>query len=99
MAAMLACPHRVSAAPDSAALIVVDMQNASCGSGAARGSRTPARTIDVHLELLGWFREKRRPIVFTRFIAGPSRTLMWNWSPQIRATGVLLLAGFPACVR
>ena len=40
-------------------------------------------TIDVHLELLGWFRKHKRPVIFTRFVAGPSRTLMWNWSPQI----------------
>ena len=40
-------------------------------------------TIDVHLELLGWFRARRMPVVFTRFIAGPSPTLMWNWSPQL----------------
>jgi nicotinamidase-related amidase len=40
-------------------------------------------TIDVHLELLGWFRAQGRPVVFTRFIAGPSPTLVWNWSPQL----------------
>ena len=40
-------------------------------------------TIDAHLQLLGWFRARRRPIVFTRFIAGPAPTLMWKWSPAI----------------
>ncbi len=65
------------------ALIVVDMQNDFVRVGAPLEVPDARETIGVHLELLGWFRAKRRPIVFTRFIAGPSRTLMWNWSPQI----------------
>jgi nicotinamidase-related amidase len=68
---------------DSAALIVVDMQNDFVRVGAPLEVPDARETIDVHRELLGWFREKHRPIVFTRFIAGPSRTLMWNWSPEI----------------
>lgn len=68
---------------DSAALIVVDMQNDFVRVGAPLEVPDARETIDVHRELLGWFREKRRPVVFTRFVAGPSRTLMWNWSPQI----------------
>lgn len=69
--------------PESAALIVVDMQNDFVRVGAPLEVPDARETIDVHLELLRSFREKNRPIVFTRFIAGPSRTLMWNWSPQI----------------
>ena len=59
------------------------MQNDFVRVGAPLEVPDARETIDVHRELLGWFREKRRPIVFTRFIAGPSRTLMWNWSPEI----------------
>jgi nicotinamidase-related amidase len=69
--------------PNRSALIVVDMQNDFVRVGAPLEVPDARETIDVHLELLGWFRAQGRPIVFTRFVAGPSRTLMWNWSPQI----------------
>ena len=69
--------------PDSTALIVVDMQNDFVRVGAPLEVPDARETIDAHLELLGWFRARHRPVVFTRFIAGPSPTLMWNWSPQI----------------
>jgi nicotinamidase-related amidase len=68
---------------ESSSLIVVDMQNDFVRVGAPLEVPDARETIDVHLELLAWFRERQRPVVFTRFIAGPSRTLMWNWSPQI----------------
>ena len=67
----------------SAALIVVDMQNDFVRVGAPLEVPDARETIDVHLELLEWFRRHERPVVFTRFIAGPSPTLMWSWSPQI----------------
>ena len=65
------------------ALIVVDMQNDFVRVGAPLEVPDARETIDVHLQLLGWFRAQGRPIVFTRFIAGPSPTLVWNWSPQL----------------
>jgi nicotinamidase-related amidase len=68
---------------DSVALIVVDMENDFVRVGAPLEVPDARETIEVHKLLLGWFRERRRPVVFTRFVAGPSRTLMWNWSPQI----------------
>jgi nicotinamidase-related amidase len=68
---------------DSAALIVVDMQNDFVRVGAPLEVPDARETIDVHLELLGWFRARSRPVVFTRFIAGPSPTLVWNWSPEL----------------
>ena len=69
--------------PSTSALIVVDMQNDFVRVGAPLEVPDARETIDVHLELLDWFRAQHRPVVFTRFIAGPSRTLMWNWSPEI----------------
>jgi nicotinamidase-related amidase len=69
--------------PESTALIVVDMQNDFVRVGAPLEVPDARETIDVHLELLGWFRARSLPVVFTRFIAGPSRTLVWNWSPQL----------------
>jgi nicotinamidase-related amidase len=67
----------------STALIVVDMQNDFVRVGAPLEVPDARETIEVHRVLLDWFRARKRPIVFTRFVAGPSRTLMWNWSPQI----------------
>ena len=69
--------------PESSALIVVDMQNDFVRVGAPLEVPDARETIDVHLELLSWFRAHSRPVVFTRFIAGPSPTLMWKWSPMI----------------
>jgi nicotinamidase-related amidase len=69
--------------PDSSALIVVDMQNDFVRMGAPLEVPDARETIGAHLELLGWFRSRRRPVVFTRFVAGPSPTLMWKWSPVI----------------
>ena len=69
--------------PDTSALVVVDMQNDFVRVGAPLEVPDARETIDVHRELIGWFRERERPVVFTRFVAGPNRTLMWNWSPQI----------------
>jgi nicotinamidase-related amidase len=65
------------------ALIVVDMQNDFVRVGAPLEVPDARETIDVHRELLDWFRRGSRPVVFTRFIAGPSPTLMWKWSPMI----------------
>jgi nicotinamidase-related amidase len=65
------------------ALIVVDMQNDFVRVGAPLEVPDARETIGVHLELLQWFRRRHRPVVFTRFIAGPSPTLMWKWSPAI----------------
>lgn len=68
---------------DSCALIVVDMQNDFVRVGAPLEVPDARETIEVHRELLGWFRARRRPIVFTRFVAGPTPTLVWKWSPVI----------------
>ena len=68
---------------DRSALIVVDMQNDFVRVGASLEVPDARETIDVHLELLDWFRSRKRPVIFTRFVAGPHPTLMWKWSPQI----------------
>jgi nicotinamidase-related amidase len=68
---------------DSSALVVVDMQNDFVRVGAPLEVPDARETIEVNQELLEWFRGRRRPIVFTRFIAGPTETLMWKWSPVI----------------
>jgi nicotinamidase-related amidase len=69
--------------PDTTALLVVDMQNDFVRVGAPLEVSDARETIAVHRELLEWFRSRSRPVVFTRFVAGPSPTLMWRWSPVI----------------
>jgi nicotinamidase-related amidase len=68
---------------ETSALVVVDMQNDFVRVGAPLEVPDARETIDVHVELLDWFRTRHRPVVFTRFIAGPAPTLMWKWSPVI----------------
>jgi nicotinamidase-related amidase len=68
---------------ETSALVVVDMQNDFVRVGAPLEVPDARETIDVHVELLDWFRKRHRPVVFTRFIAGPAPTLMWKWSPVI----------------
>jgi nicotinamidase-related amidase len=68
---------------DGCALVIVDMQNDFVRVGAPLEVPDARETIGVQGELLRWFRRRRRPVVFTRFVAGPAPTLMWKWSPVI----------------
>jgi nicotinamidase-related amidase len=68
---------------DRCALVVVDMQNDFVRMGGPLEVPDARETIDVHRDLLRWFRDRRRPVVFTRFVAGPLPTLLWKWSPVI----------------
>lgn len=65
-----------------AALVIVDMQNDFVRVGAPQEVPEARATIPRIQQLLGWFREARRPVVFTKFIAGPCETLVWLWSPE-----------------
>jgi nicotinamidase-related amidase len=78
-----AAPKAFPLRPDKSALIVVDMQNDFVRVGAPLEVPYARETIEVHLELLDWFRARGKPVVFTRFVAGPFPTLMWKWSPAI----------------
>jgi nicotinamidase-related amidase len=70
-------------AGSSPALLVVDMQNDFVRVGAPLEVPDARNTIPVNRRLIEAFRAARAPVVFTRFFAGPERTLMWNWSPEI----------------
>ena len=70
-------------APESTALVVVDMQNDFVRVGAPLEVPDARATIPANQRLLEWFRREGRPVVFTKFVAGPKPTLMWNWSPVI----------------
>ncbi len=69
---------------DRAALLVVDMQNdfvrkgapfflAGCNDAIPNVTRTVERC-----------RERRVPVVFLKFTAGPKETLIWTWSAPLR---------------
>lgn len=65
------------------ALVVVDMQNDFVRVGAPLEVPAARDTIAVHQGLIGLFRRLGRPVVFTRFVAGPEPTLIWQWSPML----------------
>jgi nicotinamidase-related amidase len=79
---------------DSAALVVVDMQNDFVRVGAPLEVPDARATIPVQRRLVDAFRAAQRPVVFTRFLAGPERTLMWNWSPVIAPPTCCCWPGF-----
>jgi nicotinamidase-related amidase len=68
--------------PRRMALLVVDMQNDFVREGAPQEVADARATIPVIASLLDLFREAGRPVIYTRFTAGPRRTLLWTWSPQ-----------------
>ena len=69
-------------APDRSALVVVDMQNDFVREGAPQEVPAARDTIGVIASLLGAFRGAGRPVMYTRFTAGPKPTLLWKWSPE-----------------
>ncbi len=70
--------------PSKTIFIVVDIQNDFVRVGAPLEVPDARATIGPIRSTLDLFRRLRRPIVFTRFIAGPQETLLWKWSPQLR---------------
>ena len=65
------------------ALLIIDMQNDFVRMGAPMEVPDARMTIPQHQELLAFCRETDIPIIYTKFIAGPTRTLIWEWSPQL----------------
>lgn len=65
------------------ALVIVDMQNDFVRVGAPLEVPDARATIAAHQALLARFRERRLPVVFTRFITFPAPSLLWEWSPQV----------------
>lgn len=66
---------------DECALIVVDMQNDFVREGAPLEVPQARAIIPTLQKLIGFFRKSGLPIVFLRFVAGPSETIMWKWTP------------------
>jgi nicotinamidase-related amidase len=65
------------------ALVIVDMQNDFVRTGAPMEVPDAGKTIPQHQRLITFCRQAEIPIIYTRFLAGPKRTLMWEWSPQL----------------
>jgi nicotinamidase-related amidase len=65
------------------ALVIVDMQNDFVRAGAPMEVPDARQTIPQHQQLIDFCRSAGIPIIYTRFLAGPKRTLMWEWSPQL----------------
>ena len=64
------------------ALLVVDMQNDFVRVGAPLEVPEARETIPRIAALIRRFRELGRPVIYTRFLASETPTLMWLWSPQ-----------------
>ena len=80
--------------PAATALVVVDMQNDFVRQGAPLEVPDARDTIENHRRLLKGFRDRKRVVVFTRFIAGPGRTLIWNWSTVLAPPTCCCWPGF-----
>ena len=65
------------------ALVVVDMQNDFVRIGAPLEVPESRPTIPVHQSLLAACRERNVPVIYTKFVAGPERTPVWEWSPVL----------------
>ena len=76
------------------ALIVVDMQNDFVRQGAPLEVPDARSTIGCHQRLLKHFRDLKGIVVFTRFVAGPRQTLIWNWSPVLAPPTYCCWPGF-----
>lgn len=68
---------------ENPALVIVDMQNDFVREGAPMEVPDARETIPQHQRLISFFRKAGLPIIFTRFLAGPDRTLVYEWSPQL----------------
>lgn len=68
--------------PEVEGLLVVDMQNDFVREGAPQEVPDARAMLPILRRLVDGFRKAGRPVLYTRFIAGPERTLMWTWSPE-----------------
>ncbi len=64
------------------ALLVVDMQNDFVRAGAPLEVPDARTTIDTIRQLLAAFRDRRLPVLYTRFFSLRDDNLAWLWSPE-----------------
>jgi nicotinamidase-related amidase len=63
-------------------LLIVDMQNDFLRVGAPQEVSLGRDLVPVIAALADAFRSQDRPVIYTRFLAGPGSTLMTLWSPE-----------------
>ena len=68
---------------DKTALVIVDMQNDFVREGAAMEVPDARKTIPCIQALLKMARQHKMPVIYTKFVAGPKCTFLWEWSQQI----------------
>lgn len=68
---------------EKTALVIVDLQNDFVRVGAAMEVESTRDTIKVNQKLIAFARQNNIPVIYTKFLTGPVKTLLWNWSPQI----------------
>ena len=68
---------------DKTALVIVDMQNDFVREGAAMEVPDARKTIAPIQSLIKMARQNRMPVIYTKFVAGPKSTFLWEWSQQI----------------
>ena len=68
----------------TAAFVVIDLQNDFVRPDAPLYVPEALGTIEPVNRVGRRFRSKGRPVMFTRFVAGPNESLLWTWSPEIR---------------
>jgi len=71
--------------PRRIALIVVDMQNDFVRVGAPLEVPAARGTIGIIAELITVARAAAVPVLYTKFVGGTERTLIWRFNPQIAA--------------
>ncbi len=64
------------------ALLIVDMQNDFVRQDAPLQVPDALGTIPPHLALIAAFRERSRPVIYTKFISSRTPSLGWIWSPE-----------------
>jgi len=65
------------------ALLIVDMQNDFVRVGAPMEVPDARATIPHHQRLIAFCRQSGIPVIYTRYLATPQRSLIWEWSPQL----------------
>jgi nicotinamidase-related amidase len=64
------------------ALLIVDMQNDFVREKGAMVVQEAKATIEPTKRLIEFARKNQMPVIFTKFLTGPRRTFLWDWSPQ-----------------
>ncbi|MBT3369467.1 MAG: cysteine hydrolase [Rhodospirillaceae bacterium] len=64
------------------ALLIVDMQNDFVRQDAPLQVPDALATVAAHQALIAAFRAQDLPVVYTKFLATQTPSLLWNWSPQ-----------------